>query len=171
MLSLALAKASSLLKLEKALFSRIFLFLRLWANPSFIFSVYSIPPEVKKWREMKLYNFSLNLQKKISCNLLSRTLNGLIFSFCADTNTCALLNIIIHAKKKRDEERPVFCNEMGLLLCNLFHGILLFAHRFWFSIFRRCLFIIKTEVSWFCSISSVHLRVLALLRVFRDLLW
>lgn len=48
-----------------------------------------------------IYITSPLIQKKVSCNLLSRTLNSFIFSFCADTNTCALLNKIIRAKKKR----------------------------------------------------------------------
>lgn len=78
---------------------------------------------------MKLYNFPLHLEN-VSCNLLSRTLNGLFFNFCADTNTCALLNKITHAKKKRDEELPILCNEMGLPLYNVFHGVFLFAHRY-----------------------------------------
>lgn len=148
---------------RKLCFLGFLLFLRLWANPSFIvFSIYPIPPEVKKWREMKLYNFSLHLQKKSLVIYYPEPLMVWL-SASVQIQTRALLNKIIHAKKKRDEEFLVFCNKMGLLLCNLFHGILLFAHRFWFSIFRRCLFIIKTVVSWFCSISSVHLRVLALL--------
>lgn len=36
-----------------------FLFVRAWTSPSFVFSIHSIPPR----RGMKLYNFSLHLEK------------------------------------------------------------------------------------------------------------
>lgn len=92
---LALAKAPSILKLQIALFSRSFFLLRTWTSPSFVLSLHPIPPR----RGIKLYNFSLHLEKK-SPEIYYPEPLIVWFSASVQIQTRVLLNKIIHAKKK-----------------------------------------------------------------------